>query len=894
MLDKGIIRRGIGACTVAFASALVAGGAWAQEGTPAAQERVTQFNLEAGPLADTLLDISRLTGQPISFDQALVQGYNSPAIRGALSRDQALNAALQGSGLGFSRIGGGAVLVHRRDVPQASVPAVVAPQLKTVTVIGSRRTDLAALDAPAPVDILTAQQIQAVGSTNLAKVLETLVPSVNFPQINGTDGVSSQRPATLRGLAADQVLVLVNGKRRHASAFVNTKATLGRGSQSVDLSTIQVSSIERIEVLRDGASAQYGSDAIAGVINIVLRQDDHGGDLQGSVGQYSKGDGFTRSVSGLKGFSLPGDGFLTLNAEGSRQERTSVGGSDSRRFYPAGDPREASADRDWRYGSPGLGDFKIGANSGFSLNDQVEAYGFATYQDRTTHSQALFRRPVDANNLPAVYPDGFLPLLDVRSRDGAATAGLKFDDDTLGNFDLSATYGQNRIQYNVGDSLNASFGTASPHDFDAGTLVNEQTNVSLDHVKNFSVGYAEQPLVFSSGLTWRKEEYEVIAGEPASWQHGGANAKAAGAQGFPGIQDSDEGRYARHVFGGYLGLEQQLTDQLQLGVAGRTEHYDDFGTTTTGKFSARFDFTPRVAVRGTLSSGFRAPTLGQIGTSATTTDFHPGDPIAYQVGTISVDRPVTRALGATDLKPEKSTNLSLGLVLRPVDNASLTLDAYAIRIKDRIALSETLSGPQVRSILNAAGYGSYTGVSFFTNALDTKTHGLDLNGNYRFDLPNAATLTFNGGLNWSRTQVTHVKANPAELSGTGVVLINREALSYVESASPESKLVLALDYRQGAWQLETSAIRYGKYTLNSNNGEQYDQTFGAQWVANASLAYNLTSALKLSVGGNNIFDSYPDKLLTSNRSAGGVVMYPNIAPAGAEGAFYYVKADYAF
>ena len=893
MLDKGIIR-GIGACTLALAGALATGAVLAEEGTPAAQERVTQFDLEAGPLADTLLNISRLTGQPISFDQALVQGYRSPAIHGALSRDQALAAALRDSGLSYSRIAGGAVLIHRSEAPQASTSTATAPQLKTVTVIGSRRSDLAALDAPAPVDILSAQQIQAVGSSNLAKVLETLVPSVNFPQINGTDGVSSQRPATLRGLAADQVLVLVNGKRRHASAFVNTKATLGRGSQAVDLSTIQVSAIDHIEVLRDGASAQYGSDAIAGVINIVLRQDDHGGDLQGSLGQYTKGDGFTRTVSGLKGFTLPADGFLTLNAEGTRQERTSVGGSDSRQFYPAGDPREASADRDWRYGSPGLGDFKVGANTGFSLSDQLEAYGFATYQDRTTHSQALFRRPVDPNNLPEVYPNGFLPLLDVRSRDGAATAGLKFDDERLGSFDLSATYGQNRIEYQVGDSLNASLGSASPHDFDAGTLVNEQTSLSLDHVKNFSVGYADNPLVFSSGLAWRKEDYQVIAGDTASWIHGSANSKAAGSQGFPGIQDSDEGRYSRHVFGGYLGLEQQLTEQLQLGVAGRSEHYDDFGTTTTGKLSARFDFTPRIGLRGTLSSGYRAPTLGQIGTSATTTDFHPGDSTAYQVGTLSVDRPVARALGASDLKPEKSTNLSLGLVLRPLDNASLSIDAYDIRIKDRIALSETLTGPQVSSILNAAGYGSYTGVSFFTNALDTNTHGLDLNGSYRLDLEDASTLTFNGGLNWSKTEVTHVKANPGALAGTGIVLINREALSYVESASPQSKLILGLDYRKGDWQAAASAIRYGKYSLDSNNGPQYDQTFSAQWVANASLSYHLTQAFKLTVGGNNLFDSYPDKLLLANRSAGGIVEYPNIAPAGAEGAFYYVQADYSF
>lgn len=894
MFDKGITI-GFGAGSLALAGLLASAIVCAEEKTITTSEQVqTYFDIPAGPLEDVLLSISQHIGQAISFDPSLVQGYSSPAIRGNLSRDQALNHALNSTGLSVTLGEGGALYISKVKSTQPAIVVPSTPKLKAVEVIGTRRNDVSALSTASPVDIITAQQIQQVGSTNLSKVLETLAPSVSFPQINGTDGVSSQRPASLRGLASDQVLVLVNGKRRHASAFVNTKSTLGRGSQSVDLSTIQVSSIERIEVLRDGASAQYGSDAIAGVINIVLRQDDHGGDLHSLVGQYSKGDGFTRDIAGVKGFTLPGDGFLTVNAEGSRQERTSVGGTDGRQFYPVGDSREASADRNWRYGSPGLGDFKLGANSGFSINDQIEAYGFATYQDRTAHSQGMFRRPIDPNNLPEVYPNGFLPLLDVRSRDGAVNGGLKYDDSVWGSFDLSANYGQNRIDYSVDDSINASLGAATPHDFDAGTLVNEQTNLTLDHVKNFEVGYGYGPLVLSSGLGWRKEKYEVIAGETTSWVHGTANNKAAGSQGFPGIQESDEGSYTRRVFGGYVGLEQQLTEQLQLGLAGRSEHYDDFGTTTTGKFSARYDFSPAVGLRSTISTGYRAPTLGQIGTSATTSDFRPGDPIAYQVGTISVDRPAARALGASDLKPEKSTNFSLGLVLRPTENASLSIDAYDIRIKDRIALSETLIGSGVTSILNAAGYNNYSGVSFFTNALDTKTHGVDIVGKYRLDLPEDNRLTLNLGFNLSKTEVTDVKANPGPLSGTGLTLINREALSYVESASPESKLILGADYQKGKWQASLTAIRYGEYELDSNLGKQYDQTFSAQWVTNSSLSYDVTPAVKLTLGGNNIFNTYPDKLLVANRSAGGLMEYPNIAPAGAEGAFYYLKADYFF
>ncbi|MFD2644373.1 TonB-dependent receptor [Pseudomonas japonica] len=864
---------------------------------PASQQQQVEYDIPAGSLEDVLLAISQRSSKAIVYDQAQVAGLHGPAVRGRFTAQQALDTALRGSGLGHSSSPSGAVRIHRLDDSAAAAPLTpaAAPRLGTVQVIGTRRSDIGALQASAPVDIIQGEALRRTGHDSLAKALETLVPSVSYPQINGTDGVSAQRPVLLRGLAADQVLVLVNGKRRHASAFVNTKATLGRGSQAVDLSTLPVAAVDHIELLRDGASAQYGSDAIAGVINIVLKDRDQGGEAQASTGQYSKGDGFSRSLSGWQGFSLPGDGYLTVSAEGVKSERTSTDGADLRRFYPAGDPREANAERHWRYGSPGLDDWKLGANAGAFITEHTELYGFATYQDRTAESQAVYRRPIDANNIVSVYPDGFLPLLDVRSRDAAGTAGIKYEDDALGRFDLSATYGRNRIDYHLGDSLNASLGPASPRSFDAGALINDQAQLSLDHVKEFAVGYSAAPLVFSSGLAWRHEGYEVLAGDTASWVQGRVlPSRAGGAQGFPGTRPSDEGDYSRKVLGAYLGLEQQLTQALQLGVAARSEHYDDFGNTSTGKLSLRYDFNEHFGLRSTLSSGYRAPTLGQIGTSATQTEFLAGDPTAYQVGTLSVDTGVARALGAQDLKPEKSRNISVGLVWQPVEDASLTLDAYQIRIKDRIALSETLRGSTVNQILASQGYGNYSGVSFFTNALDTRTHGLDLIGHYRLALPQVGQVTFNAGFNWSKTQVTDIQDNPGPLSGSGVILINREALSYVQSASPQSKLVLGADWRQGPWSAAFTTLRYGRYTLDSNTGPAFDQTFGSQWVSNASLSYDVDSALTLTAGANNLFDSYPDKIDVANRFVGGRVQYQSISPAGAEGAYYYLKANYHF
>ncbi|MFV2948357.1 TonB-dependent receptor plug domain-containing protein, partial [Pseudomonas japonica] len=535
----------------ALALHLLPVSAMAETTLPASQQQQVDYDIPAGSLEDVLLAISQRSGNAIAYDQEQVIGLHGPAIRGRLTRQQALDTALRGSGLGYSSTPSGAVRIHRQaDATPASAPLTpaAAPRLGAVQVIGTRRSDVGALQGAAPVDIIGSDELRRTGQDSLARALENLVPSVTYPQINGTDGVSAQRPVLLRGLAADQVLVLVlvNGKRRHASAFVNTKATLGRGSQAVDLATIPVSAIDHIELLRDGASAQYGSDAIAGVINIVLKDQDHGGEAQASVGQYTKGDGFSRSLSGWKGFSLPGDGYLTFSAEGVESERTSTAGADLRQFYPAGDAREAEADRHWRYGSPGLGDWKIGVNAGTFLDDTTELYGFATYQDRTAESQAVFRRPIDANNITSVYPDGFLPLLDVRSRDGAATSGIKFEDALLGRFDLSASYGRNRIDYHLGDSINASLGAGSPRSFDAGALVNDQAQLSLDHVKEFAVGYGAGPLVFSSGLAWRREGYEVIAGDTASWVQGSVlPTRAGGGQGFPGTQPGDEGDAAR-------------------------------------------------------------------------------------------------------------------------------------------------------------------------------------------------------------------------------------------------------------------------------------------------------------------------------------------------------------
>jgi iron complex outermembrane receptor protein len=784
-----------------------------------------------------------------------------------------------------------------------TVFAQSAEQLEQVVVLGTRRTDVTALESSAPVDVVGAEELQRSGYSNASQALAAVVPSFVYPMSNFGAGSSANRSGALRGLSPDQTLVLVNGKRRYASAWVNNKFVYGRGSQAVDLNAIPVAAIERIEVLRDGASAQYGSDAIAGVINLVLKSEATGGVLNAEYSGFTKGDGEQRKVSGWKGLSLGEAGFLTLSAEASSQNFTnSERGPDLRQYYFPGDPREATAPRYWKRGAPESDLYNVVVNGELLLTDTVTAYAFGNWGHREVRQMHPYRPPSGNDVVRAIFPDGYQPFSDTKGDDAGLTLGLRHGETDSGQFDLSATYGRNKLTFYTRNSLNPSYGLASPTDFYVGTLENEQFVADLAYTRELAVGFLESPITFASGVSYRKDKFIETAGDEASWRDGGErvldgpNAGAiapAGAQSFPGQTDQDAGTFDRDVYAAYLSLESQVTDQLSLGLAGRAEEYSDFGSTVTGKLSARYDFTPGFALRTTIGTGFRAPTVGQIGFSSSQmlNSYVSDERVQYR--TLPPSNPAARALGATDLKAEKSDNLAVGFVLRPFADLSLTVDYYYIKVKDRIALSENLTGAYVQSVLADAGYPTVFGASYFTNAVDTKTEGVDVVGRYDVRLPAAnQALSLTASFNYTRTRITE-ESNP--LQPLGLTLIGRQARGLIEEATPETTLNLAAHYSVGAFSAALSAKRFGKYAEYHQNNPDLDQVYSPQWVVDAAFTYSWRDRIDITVGANNLFDSYPDQSIAARANyRNGKSEYSNLSPAGFDGRAAYGKVTVRF
>ncbi|MGY2183875.1 TonB-dependent receptor domain-containing protein [Pseudomonas agarici] len=765
----------------------------------------------------------------------------------------------------------------------ATVPAseAAAPTLDRIVALGTRRNDATALTSAAPVDVLTSEELKQTGATSLNQALFQLLPSFNYPQNQSATRGQNPKGASLRGLAPDQTLVLINGKRRHASAVVNISGGVPFvGAQPVDLDMIPLSAIDHVEVLRDGASAQYGSDAVAGVVNIVLKERDSGGQLNSQLGKYAQGDGFSKTADGWYGIGLPGDGFLTLSFNSLNNRPDDIGDK-----YLA-DGRE----QDPRWGAAGRNKYNLVANAEVGLSDQWRLYSFATFGQDTSVNNTPPLLAGSSDNVAAIYPNGTIPKYRYRYEDGALTVGSRYEDASLGRFDLSATYGRDTHDELAFNTLNPSFGANSPTKFDVATLVNEQTNLSLDYAKDLDVDWSKHPLTVSAGVAYRNERYRLEAGDTQSYSFGGINGVQVGAVQASGLTPDDAGTYTRNVGGVYFGLENQLTDKFQFGLAGRTEHYSDFGSATTGKVSARYDFTPQVGLRATVNNAYRAPTLGQIGTSWTTTtnvDIN-GSPVLTRM--LPADNPAARALGAQSLKPEKSTNFSLGLVLRPSDQASLTVDAYQISIRDRLLYSGGISGPRAEQILQAAGYGQYTWAQFMTNAADTRTRGVDIVGKYNLDLQQYGGVTLSAGYTKAKTIIERINANPY-----GFDVLTREARGFLEHGYPEDKLVFGAIHRYGPWTVALNETRYGQYRkyAAAETNAQYDQTFSAQWTTDLDVNYAFNKQLRLSVGANNLFSSTPDDFNKQLRQTPGQ-RYSFLSPTAPEGAFYYTRLSYDF
>ncbi|UVL58606.1 TonB-dependent siderophore receptor [Pseudomonas sp. B21-035] len=795
----------------------------------------------------------------------------------------------------------------------AQAPGASDSKLDTVVVVGTRRSDVTALQSAAPVDVLSAEQLQETGAQDLSGALTALSPSFSFPQSpQGAFAGSIAQGASLRGLASDQVLVLVNGKRRHSSANVTRQGLAnGRGAAAVDLSLIPLSAISRVEILRDGAAAQYGSDAIAGVINIVLKENDAGGNLGYRFGGYAKGDGLQRKLSGWKGLALPNDGFLNLSFDAGSQDPASDTRADNRIFYPGStninsEREQNNRYRTWNWGSGNVSDqYNLVANSELGIGDGLSAYGFATYAHKNTDAEGFFDPPTTLrNNYASValqrYPDGRLPITRYNLEDYAVTGGLRYEDEHLGKFDLAANYGNDTLKSTDRNAINPSWGNASPDKIYTGERENEQTNLTLDWVRDFPTDLLARPLTLSAGLAWRKEHYSLSAGEAAGWQNGPLFNTLDPLTGrripgyYAGITQVDAASLERKVLGAYVDVEGQITDTFQAGVAVRSEHYSDFGDTTNGKLSLRYDFTPQIAARGSISSGYRAPSLVQSGLSSFSVQVveqpsGSGNWVEVQQRTLRADSPEAALLGGRALKPEESTNLSLGLVWRPLSNASVTLDAYRIDIDNRITLSDQLPGNVVGPIFAGTPYANIQSAAFYTNIADTRTDGVELAGQYQWDLQPFGRLNLNAGFAKTRTRITELR----DVGGiSGEQIVGRATQGLIEHGTPEDKLTLSANWLYENWGVTLTQRRYGEWqSLNSSNPD-LDQTFSAQWITDLDLSYSFDQGLKLSVGAINLFDSHPDKL--DGPQLYGVPKYSITSPEGAQGAFYYASVSYDF
>ena len=768
-------------------------------------------------------------------------------------------------------------------------PAERASTLDTLIVTGTRVTDRTVAESQSPIDIIGAEALQCTGATELATALARALSSLNFPRPALTDGTSAIRPAQLRGLAPDQVLVLVNGKRRHASSLLNLNGTIGRGSAPVDLNTIPISAIERVEVLRDGASAQYGSDAIAGVVNVVLKGESGGGSLALSHGQYSAGDGAQTQLAGDAGLPLGGDrGFVHLSAQLNEQDHTNR----ARPFAGTPGPTQPElGQKAFVIGDPEVDAAAASFNAGYDISERLSLYAFGSISNRDITSFAFFRAPNNpSQNIPSIYPDGFLPEINNVSRDRAIVAGLRGQFGEAWDWDLSFNHGYNNLEFFTRNTLNASIGENSPTSFYDGALETTQNIANFDLSRQLDIGLA-YPATLAMGVEFRNEKWNQSPGEYGSYAQPDLS-RPGGAQGFGGFSPEVSGHYSRDSHAVYAALEADFTEQFSGGIAGRYEDYDDFGSQGSGKVSARYAFTDAVALRGTVASGFRAPSLAQQYFQTVSTIFLAGNPVPFEIRTFPASSAVAQAFGAEPLQPEESLSWSLGLVLQPVDRLYVTIDAYQVEVDDRIALSSNLTGDAVRALLESQGIFGVNGGRYFTNAIDTRTRGIDLVANYGLDF-GGGTLDLTGAWNYTDTEITRIAPNPPELEQAGLNLerIDRTEIGRIEDGFPNTKLLLSGTWSLDAWDFTLAATRYGSVTTRPANPAN-DQTYGAKWLLDASAAYRLDN-WTFTLGADNLLNEYPDESTFPN-SVNGQFPYSNLSPFGFNGAYVYARIGYSW
>lgn len=798
-----------------------------------------------------------------------------------------------------------------------------------VIVTGTRTTGLRAVDSPAPIQVLGAKALQRVGQPDLIQGIAQTVPSFTAEAFGG-DTANLTLTARLRGLSPNHTLVLVNGKRRHPTANLHVLGGPYQGAASADLSLIPVSAIDRVEVLQEGAAAQYGTDAIAGVVNIILKDAAAGGSLEANLGQYFEGDGETGSLSANLGAPLGPEGFINITGEIRFHDFSQRGGAD-RRVADVNGALLASRPASWA-SLPGfprvnkiLGDAQQTVNSvfynaGYDLG-AVSLYSFGSFAYRRAEAYQNYRLPSRIVASPVLgvagtygapdaivfAPLGFSPKEALRETDYAATLGAK--GEVAGwSWDLGTTFGRDINDIYTRNSANASLFVDthfSPTEFYDGTFKSTQWTTNLDLRREFEVGLAT-PLNVALGAEYRKDSYSITSGDAASiYKEGG--------QAYPGFQPSDAGSHSRNNVSVYANLATSPVENLSIDLAGRYEHYNDFGDTTVGKLTARYDFSPMFALRGTASTGFRAPTMAESFYSATNVS-----PTSAFVQ-LPPNSGAAALLGFSPLKPEKSENFSLGFVTHPLPNLTITLDAYQISVKRRIIGTGSLLGLDgttvvSQAVLNAiAAHGNvldpsvtYVGATLFTNGADTRTRGVEVMVTYRTDLGELGAIDWTLAGNYNKNTLTDIAPVPAALAGSITSLLSPTAISDLIDASPKAKVVFGASWSLGDWSVNLRETIYGKVSeIVSPDGtgagpDAVRTTIGTTAITDLDVAYRLSDSIRISVGANNLFDKNPPKMVQFPPDGGladGSNIYDaplTISPWGINGGYYYAKVTYSF
>lgn len=775
-------------------------------------------------------------------------------------------------------------------------------ELLSITIdVGSRAEAKSSFHSLVPVEVISASEIKASGFSDLGMVIQRMIPASQYLQPVLMDGADHVFPLSMRGFSADQVLVLINGKRRNQTALVFENSRINKGAAAVDFRSIPINSVERVEILKDGATAQYGSDAIAGIINIILKEET---EVSASLnfGAAYEGDGSFREF--LTGFGKKFN-YGTVQFYANYRDKSFVdrAGKDERMQYFEGDPRNTGVPvKNHRYGLASSTDFDLQFNASLDLGSQNSFYIVGMRNQRDGESTGYFRRPLDSRNVRAIYPDGFLPEIKPILTNLSGGFGLKGN---LSNWetDISVLYGSNNMDYYVNNSLNTSMGIQSPGSFYCGRQFLSQSTINIDLKREINIG-SYKPLSFAFGAEMRNEIFEVEKGDENSYKNGGVlvldgpdagKAASIGAQVLPGFMPSNEIVRSRSNAAIYLDLENQFYSFISFGLAGRAEKYSDFGPTLDGKFSFRLEMLRKLAFRGSVSSGFRAPSLAQSYYSSTVTNFIDGEP--YENGTFIVDHPLSRQMGAKPLKPEKSFHHSAGLAFQPNKGFQFTCDFYYTRIYDRIIFSGNFTADNAPAFAPLFEEYKVGGARFFTNCVNTITQGVDVSVKYNLSLGKKTNMKLYSGFNYNKTRMDGDLNVTDGLVAYQDILFDRFEKARLTKSIPDFKWIIGGEilYRKISWSI------HGMYhspigVVYSVSKPETDQEISVGMIFDTRISYRINERMDFSFGARNLLNKYPEKshFIDGDAFTGKIFPYNPFVPYGFAGGEYFFNLHYLF